>query len=170
MEQDTFAQRLRTVMERKNLNTVEVAKLAGVSRQSVNYILNNNLKSSKLSLQFALALNVSYDWLARGIDDNSFLELNEILVFTDIFDLIQYIHTKKTDNIRKSVSYNKLLQKDAFVFLNKANNTYYYCSTDKSIESSQYINIDLEHNTFNIVNKSTTKTCFPIVEIKQVLL
>lgn len=169
MEQDTFAKRLRTVMERKNLNTVELAKLAGVSRQSISYILNKDLKESRLSLKFALALNVSYDWLAKGIEDQTFVEIFDVLVFSQIYELLNYISTKQTSVNIKAITSNKKLESDSFVF-NPLNTTiYYYCLVDNSIESSKYLTLDVENTSFNITTKRAKRFSYPIIEIREVL-
>ncbi|MGV3278641.1 helix-turn-helix domain-containing protein [Rickettsiales bacterium LUAb2] len=172
MSKQTFADRLKIVMEQKNISPTDLERISGVTRQAITYIINNNLSKSKLSLPIALALNISHDWLANGVNDKSFIINYELLVFNDIYLLISYLMSDNKPNIvEKSTSHNNLLKTNGFVFNPVNSKIYYYCSKNQKIKSSQYLELSPQNNKFEVINKaSNTPFCFPIIEIKNVLV
>ncbi|UQY80512.1 helix-turn-helix transcriptional regulator [Candidatus Hepatincola sp. Av] len=172
MLKQTFSERLKSVMRQKNISPTELEKMSGVTRQAITYILNNNLNKSKLSLKLALALNVSHDWLAEGVDDKSFISINEIFVFHDIYLLMSYLVSNNVSTItEKSVTHNIKLKENDFVFNSSDSNIYYYCSRNQTIKSKKYLELDVQKNKIIIVEKLTsTPFCFPIVEVKEILV
>lgn len=170
---ETFAERLQFIMKKLNISANDLEKISGVKRQSITYIINNNLDKSKLANQLANALNVSYDWLTYGIDDGSFINVTEIILFDDIYILLSFLNTKnKPLNMAKSISSNKILENDSFCFKDSLSNTYFYCSTNKNITSEQFFCIDPLQNSFNIKPSIKEKDvfCFPIIEKKIILV
>ncbi|MGV3278682.1 hypothetical protein ACFX5K_03435 [Rickettsiales bacterium LUAb2] len=172
MENQTFANRLELTITQKKLTFNDLEKISGIKKQSIQYILKNNLTKSRLSLQLALALNVSHAWLVDGVEDQSFIVTNEVLVFTNISLLISYL----TNDIIppkpiKSITHNKYLYDDSFVFHASNNNTFYYCSKNKKLKSSEYLCLDLASNTYVATKEpKNIKFCFPIIEIKTILI
>lgn len=63
----TFSQRLNYAMSYKQVSQSALARTIGVKPQSVQYLCNNNAKSSRLTPQIAEALDVNLEWLALGV-------------------------------------------------------------------------------------------------------
>lgn len=63
---NSFAERLKIALEKRNLSQAEAARKCGLSQQSINYIIKNNLKTSKLGTEIATALNINPEWLIYG--------------------------------------------------------------------------------------------------------
>lgn len=62
----SFSARLKQIIEERKLSQSEVARMCGIKQPSLNYILNNDLQSSKLAPQIANSLDINPEWLLYG--------------------------------------------------------------------------------------------------------
>lgn len=62
-----LSERLQYALFHKKITQTEAAKRCGISQQSINYIIKNNIERSKLAHQIAAGLNVNPEWLINGI-------------------------------------------------------------------------------------------------------
>lgn len=75
---NTFAERLKTAIDKRGISQAEAARICGIAQQSLNYIISNNLKSSKLAPEIAAALGINPEWLILGLgkfEENKLYEL-----------------------------------------------------------------------------------------------
>lgn len=63
---NTFAERLKIAIAKRGISQAEAARLCGIAQQSLNYIIANNLTSSKLAPQIASSLSINPEWLILG--------------------------------------------------------------------------------------------------------
>lgn len=117
-------------------------------------------------------IKMNQNWLAHGIDDKSFIVTLEILVFQDLYTLISYLRMNILPQVsKKTITDNRLLKAGDFVFNTTADKKYYYCSKDQKIKSSKYLQLHIQENTYEIVKKfDNNPFCFPIIEIKNILV
>lgn len=63
----TIAERLRYLLETKNLTQVELAHKAGVTKSAIsNYVNGNRVPDTFTSLKLAQIFNISMEWLLTG--------------------------------------------------------------------------------------------------------
>ncbi|MBO8132486.1 helix-turn-helix domain-containing protein [Dickeya fangzhongdai] len=67
MKTESFADRLKTAMDYRNMSQAALAEAAGMSQPSVWKIASGKSKTSKKALDIANALNVNADWLLNGV-------------------------------------------------------------------------------------------------------
>jgi hypothetical protein len=152
-------------MEQRNITVAEIERRTGVRKQSIKYILDKNLKQSSLSFDLAEGLEVSYKWLSEGIEDNSFIMSVEVNVFNNIYVLLTFLASNElANNSEKTITDNRNIISSDFVF--KDGNSFFYCSVNKDIISSQYIKIIPDKNTYTIVNSLENNFTYPIIEKK----
>lgn len=118
----TFAERLKVALEKRKLSQAMAARYCGLTQQSINYIINNNLGSSKLAPRIAAALGINPDWLIYGRGRFEETKVYEIPIFTDPNVLWRFI--KNTFDGEDQINYTvteKYLGSQPFAYLTSPN-------------------------------------------------
>lgn len=132
----SFSERLRFILYKRDMSQSEAARRCGISQQAMNYIIKNNLESSKLALQIANGLNINPDWLISGKGKQEITELIAIPVIDNYFVLEGYIHGVKIAEDKESVFVDKNYGKYAFAFGIDRNKIAICCSPDAKIDNT----------------------------------
>ena len=113
----TFAERLKKALDKLNISQAEAARRCGVTQQSINYIISNNLKASKLAVKIAASLDINPNWLIYG--EGNFVETKyyEIPVFDNVYDLLKYSNNDLDKATWRHVVIDIYLGDLAFAFL-----------------------------------------------------
>ena len=131
----SFSKRLKEILEQKNLTQAEVAKLCGVSQQSINYIINNKLKSSKLAPILAEALKINPEWLTYGKGRQETAPIYELPILHSVYMLKKFTgDTLPHDNL-EFTTIDQFLGPTAFAYLLKP--TKMIICTDKRLNKRQ---------------------------------
>jgi len=80
---ETLADRLKYILYKLDLNQVEAPRLIGISQQSINYTLRNNLNTSRLSVRIAEGLQINPEWLLTGKGEWQPDKINKIPIIND---------------------------------------------------------------------------------------
>lgn len=91
---ETFAQRLKKIIEDKGLSQAEVARLCNISQQSINYIINKNLRSSKLAPKIAHCLEINPEWLIYGEGKQKETQVYEIPIIHSVYMFKKFLRNK----------------------------------------------------------------------------
>ena len=94
---DTLAERLKYALYLLGLNQAEAAKISGISQQSINYIIKNNLNASRLSSKIADGLNINSEWLINGKGEMNSPKIYKIPLIFDYLSLQLYMNDRKID-------------------------------------------------------------------------
>lgn len=112
-----FAERLKMAIEKRGLSQAEAARKSGISQQSINYIINNKLKSSKLAPQIASALQVNPEWLIYGRGKFEETKVYEIPILDSPFMLLKFLHDDIDENMVKHTVIDIDLGDYAFAYI-----------------------------------------------------
>ncbi|MFZ9036423.1 MAG: helix-turn-helix domain-containing protein [Francisellaceae bacterium] len=165
----TLADRLQHIIESRNLSHNDVARLCGIKQGSVSYILAKNLNRSKLALEMANGLNVSYNWLTTGKGSMKPQSIHQIPLFDNIFDCIKFARNKDTDMIENYI----YSEQDAFAgecfALSLDDRVILICSFAKTVKQfcGLYLNIDnVLEGSVNLSREPLSDASFPVVEFR----
>ncbi|MFZ4220667.1 helix-turn-helix domain-containing protein [Enterobacter ludwigii] len=149
----SFSERLRYVLYKRDMSQSEAARRCGISQQAMNYIIKNNLDSSKLAVQIANGLNLNPDWLISGKGKLENVELIEIPVIDNYFVLEGYVHGVKISEDTENVFIDKNYGKYPFAFFVEKNKIAICSSPDVSIENT-YIHeyLVVKPDSFSVVS------------------
>lgn|SRR5262245_39706317 len=100
----TFAERLKLALEKKRMSQTEAARRCKITQQTINYIINNNLKSSKLAPNIAAALGINPEWLMYGTGRFEEMQIFEIPILSSPYELLKFINSDiDLDSIKHTV-------------------------------------------------------------------
>lgn len=133
---ESFSERLRFVLYKREMSQSEAARRCGITQQAMNYIIKNNLESSKLAIQIANGLNVNPEWLVYGKGKFENAELTELPLIDNYFILEAFVHGIKIPEDKGGVFVDKDYGKYAFAFCVEKNKIAICCSSDASIENT----------------------------------
>lgn len=88
---ENLSERIRFILYKHSISQSEAARRCGISQQSMNYIIKNNLTSSKLSHQIAEGLNVNAEWLINGLGNPEQRKMIEIPFFDNPLGLKAFL-------------------------------------------------------------------------------
>lgn len=94
---NTLAKRLKYALYSLSLNQAEAAKKSGISQQSINYIIRNNLTESRLSSKIADGLRLNPEWLIYGRGEMISPNIYKIPIITDYLSLQLYFNNREID-------------------------------------------------------------------------
>lgn len=97
-QMDTLAERIKYVIYKLGLNQAEIAKMSGISQQSINYIIRKNLAESRLSSKIAEGLNINPEWLIYGKGEIVSPKIYKIPVINDYLSLQIYLSDRRLDD------------------------------------------------------------------------
>jgi len=157
---DTFAQRLTFALQKKNLSQTEAARICGIAQQSLNYIISNNLKSSKLGTKISTALNINPEWLVLGQGKFDEIKYFEIPILQSANMVTDFLAGKLNAELLSYTIIDYLIEELSFAFLLE-NNVMVICSNDLRICSTEYLSF-INKKPFLIKEKK--ENSFPILE------
>lgn len=160
---NTFAKRLKLAIEKRNISQAEAARKCGISQQSINYIINNNLKSSKLAAQIASALCINPEWLISGRGKFEESKVYEIPIIHSVNMLNKFIQKKIDLNSLSYTVIDRYLSDLVFAYLIKPKKMLicYDETAIADIVASQYLTV--ENDTVSITDQKYDFS-FPIFE------
>lgn len=157
----TFAERLKIALSKKNLSQAEAARMCGIAQQSLNYIISNNLTSSKLAPQIAAALGISAEWLILGYGKFEETKIYELPLIHSPYMLKKFLANELDQNTLDYIVTNTQLGDLSFGYLIEARKIA-ICSTENiHLDKIEYL--DLSGSAAIITNKKG-KLSFPIFE------
>ncbi|MCE3237832.1 MAG: hypothetical protein K0R24_813 [Gammaproteobacteria bacterium] len=161
---NTLAERLKIAINKRGMSQAEAARLCGISQQSINYIIANNLSSSKLAPQIALALNINPEWLILGRGKFEETKVYELPIIHSLYMLKKFIKNELDEQSLEYTVINVYLGNRAFAYLLEARKMA-ICS-DESInntqnEKSEYLSIEESGVS---ITKENGIVSFPIFE------
>ena len=171
----TFAKRLQQAIERLGISQAEAARRCGVSQQSINYIISNDLKHSKLAVSIADALSINPDWLIYG--EGKFKETTyyEIPVFDKAYDLLKYLNNDIDTDAVRTIMVDLYLGDLAFAYLVEPNKMALCCKKEYNVEPMDFLcisGLSIEVNkkpisdmSFSIFEWRTRHAGFKITEV-----
>ncbi len=156
----TFSNRLKKILESKGMSQAEAARQCNIAQQSMNYILNSNLKSSKLAPTIADALNINIDWLLTGEGRPETINTIEIPIIHSPYMLKKFLNGALTLDTLEYTIVDKFLGTHAFAYLITSKEMI-ICS-EKPIDNSDFL-IILDDEVI-ISDENTENTSFFIFE------
>lgn len=114
---NTFAERLKQAIAKRGISQAEAARLSGIAQQSFNYIISNNLKSSKLAPQIASSLSINPEWLILGQGKFEESKIYELPIFHSPYLLKKFIKMELDENSLDYIVTNFDLGDRAFAYL-----------------------------------------------------
>lgn len=159
---ETFAKRLKWAIERRGISQAEAAKKCGIAQQSMNYIINKNLKSSKLSPKIATVLGVNLEWLISGRGRFEEIKIIEVPLLTTYVMLQEFLKNNLDEDSLSYTFTQKYLGQNAFAYLLDMHQMV-ICSYEDSIvfKATRYLSINKNSAT---ISQKKTKLCFPVYE------
>lgn len=159
---NTFAERLKMAIEKMGISQAEAARRSGISQQSINYIISNNLKQSKLAVKIASSLDINPDWLIYGEGKFKETKYYEIPIFDNAYKILKYInHDIDTDSL-PSLIVDLYLGNLAFAYL--ASPTKLAICCEKEYNSSPLDYLCILGTSAEINKKPITDLAFSIIE------
>lgn len=114
---NTFAERLKIAIAKRGISQAEAARLSGIAQQSFNYIIANNLKSSKLAPQIASSLGINPEWLILGQGKFEENKIYELPIIHSPYMLKKFIKKELDENSLDYTAINIDLGDLAFAYL-----------------------------------------------------
>lgn len=159
-----FSDRLNTIIKKRELSQTEAAKLCGIAQQSLNYIINSKLKSSKLAPQIAEALNINPEWLIYGTGKPELSKLYDLPIIHSAYMLKKLMNRELDLKTLETTVIDKFLGHGAFAYLTKPNEMA-ICgesSQKESVSTKEFLTLSNEDMVIITVKKE--KLSFPIFE------
>ncbi len=170
---ETLAERLKYVLYKLDINQVEAARLSGISQQSINYILRNNLNTSRLAVKIAEGLGINPEWLLTGKGEMRPERIHKIPIIDDYLILQLYFRGSELARDTQYVLSNRDLSNRPFAvrteinklcictrFDDHSNNT----TPDNVYLTEAYLYIDEEDIRLTEKDQSKQKNVYKIVE------
>lgn len=158
---NTFAQRLNVALSKLGLTQVEAAKKCGIRQQTLSYIIQKNLASSKLAPKIASALAINPEWLIHGRGRFKEVQVIGIPILHSIIMLNSFLRHELDKEEVKYIFTTLSLGDDAFAYLLEPTKLV-LCSQGRSdFSEKEYLTI----NNYKVfVTEKREKQSFPIVE------
>lgn len=166
---NSLAERLNFIIEDRNLSHNDVARLCGIKQGSVSYIIAKGLKKSKLANEIADGLNISYEWLTKGIGSMTVQKAYPVPFFHSIYDAIKFYKNHFNGEVTHYLYSNQeILATEAFAIQCNPELTC-ICAFSESAQSQigLYLNLtDILNDKLSISTEPDQQTSFPIIEIR----
>lgn len=124
----TFAERLKSSLEKLSMSQTELARRCGVSQQSINYIVNKNLHESKLAPQIADVLQLNLEWLMYGIGSPEEIAITQLPIIHSPYMLDKFLSGKLETSALDYTIINTKLDGDSFAYIDNMT-TMYICTS-----------------------------------------
>ena len=157
----SFSERLKKILCVKGLSQAQAAKVCGIAQQSMNYIINSDLKSSKLAPQIASALDVNPDWLIYGTGRPDILKISNIPLLHSVSMLKKFIRGNLPVDLLDFTVIDTYLGSNAFSYLFKPKEMLICSDNTHEIINSEYLTLE---NDEIAITKQAKKISFPIFE------
>lgn len=162
----TLASRLKKILKDKNLTQKEAADIIGISAQSLNYIITNDLKTSKLAPKIAIKLGINSDWLLFGKGRPMEPTFYEVPIFNNSFCLEEYLHNNSLpDSKTEFTVIDKDLGPKSFAFLRSKKELIFCYPMDAIVSTSLYLCINFIDNIVEISEEKKEANAYPIYAI-----
>ena len=135
----TLAERIKSALSKRGLSQAEAAKRCGISQQSINYIINKNLKASKLAAQIASGLQVNPEWLIYGTGKLENPEIYEIPVIHSANMLERFLCGGELDSLTETVLLSQNLGEYVFAYLFASNKLAICSSVEQLPDNLKFI-------------------------------
>lgn len=158
---NTFAERLKIAIKKRGISQAEAARLCGIAQQSLNYMISNNLVSSKLAPKIASALGISPEWLILGYGKFEESKIYELPIIHSVYMLKKFLKKEIDEN---SISYtviNICLGDSSFAYLLEAQKIA-ICATE-IIDTKKIEYLNFVDSTVTVTNEKG-ELSFPIFE------
>lgn len=157
----TFAERLKKALDKKKISQAEAARRCGISQQSINYIISNNVSSSKLGPAIASALKINPEWLIYGTGSFEEAKIYQVPLIHSLYMLNKFLKNELGKNSYDCVIIDTYIGNSAFAYL-VAPKEIVVCSTEKSPSiGAQYLTIK---NSAIIITDNKEELSFSIFE------
>lgn|SRR3990167_708749 len=161
---NTFAERLKIAIAKRGISQAEAARLSGIAQQSFNYIIANNLKSSKLAPQIASSLGINPEWLILGQGKFEENKIYELPIIHSPYMLKKFIKMELDENSLDCTTINIDLGSQAFAYLLETKKMV-ICSTKIIYTQNQKIEyLSIEELAASVVTEIKGELSFPIFE------
>jgi transcriptional regulator with XRE-family HTH domain len=157
----SFSQRLKNIIHDKGLSQSQAAKICKISQQSMNYMINRDLQSSKLAPRIAKELGINPDWLIYGVGRPDKRALSEVPLIHSVTMLKRFMQGKLALNALDFTIVDQSLGDKAFAYLLKPKELLICSDKTQKITSQQYLVLRKDEL---IVSKESEKNAFPIIE------
>jgi transcriptional regulator with XRE-family HTH domain len=159
----TLAERLKIAISKRGMSQAEAARLCGISQQSINYIIANNLSSSKLAPQIASALDINPEWLILGHGKFEENKIYELPVIHSPYMLKKFLRNELDEQSLDYTVINVYLGNLAFAYLLEARKMA-ICSDGLINTQNQKIEYLAIEESIVLVTKTKGNLSFPIFE------
>lgn len=136
--------------------------MCGIAQQSLNYIVTNNLTSSKLAPQIAAALEINPEWLILGQGKFEESKIYELPIIHSPYMLKKYLKNEIDDNAMEFTVINTNLGNAAFAYLIETTKLA-ICSADKqfNLDAKQYLAV---RDSGAVICNDKSDNSYPIFE------
>lgn len=160
----SFSNRLKQYLEDHGISQAKAAKKCGIAQQSLNYILNNNLTSSKLAPKIAETLAINPDWLIYGHGKPEITFIQEIPIIHSPYMLKKFLSGNLPENTLEHTVSDTFLGNKAFAYLIESKKIILCYDNNQSTCSENYLT--LSENEVNISSEKK-EFSFPIFEWRE---
>lgn len=158
---ETFAERLKIAIDKRAISQTEAARRIGISQQSINYIINNNLKNSKLAPKIAGALGINPEWLIYGKGKFEETKIYEIPIIHSLYMLNKFLKGAIDEKLVDCTIIDAYLGDQMFAYLIEPQKMV-ICYKDNGIcTPCQYLTI---RNSLVLITDEKQDFSFPIFE------
>lgn len=157
----SFSKRLKQVIESRSISQAEAARLCGIAQQSLNYILKNDLKSSKLAPQIADALNINSEWLIYGEGRPEITTVNELPIIHSPYMLKKYLAGSLAPDALEFTVIDVFLGGRAFAYLLKPTKMAICADPTEGRKTNEYLSLKDDEV---IISPLPEQISFPIFE------
>jgi len=157
---NTFSERLSLAIKKREMSQSEAARMAGISQQSMNYIIKNKLKSSKLAPKIASVLSINPEWLIYGRGQFEDATAYEIPILRTPYSLIKFINNDIAHDDIKYIVIDTYLGELAFAYVFEPKKMV-ICGSLNRVDSVEFLTLD---NNEVAITKEASKSSFPIFE------
>ncbi|RLV60406.1 XRE family transcriptional regulator [Parashewanella curva] len=156
----TLGERLERALIELQVSQTELAKRSGVTKQAINYIINQKLTESKLAPKLANALNINPNWLMLGIGQLECKISREVPILNSFVALQKYLKDGIFIWGSPSILTEKNLGKLAFAFQTELKKVA-LCGLENTFNATEFLVI--EPAKYEIVTEQIDGS-FPIYE------
>lgn len=160
---NTFAERLKVAIAKRGLSQAEAARKCSIAQQSFNYIIANNLNSSKLAPQIASSLGINPEWLILGHGRFEENKIYGLPIIHSPYMLKKFIKNEIDENSLDYTVININLGDLAFAYLLETKKMI-ICSSEIITTQNQNVEYLTIEELAASITKKKGKISFPIFE------
>ena len=156
----SLGERLERALFESQLTQGQLAEKAGVTQQSISYIIKNKLKESKLAPKLAYALGVDPSWLILGAGTLSRSSSYEIPIINSFVQLQKLLRDQKVNFMAPTLFTEDYLGKLAFAYQTELRQVA-ICGEENTFSAEEFLLI--EPSSFQVINEPR-EAAYPIYE------